>query len=169
MFHIVCFLVVERLLYHIIYSFYTMIVILAIFEIPIFFLLHKSNHMLRKGPLESARICIQDLETITSMNMHANWLLEPPGPAQRVFFQRLFLHPPTPASKNLAKWKMQCIHWGLSLFHNVRGLPWLDQGPEKQQHGWVQGTIWVPNWSPSSHKCAISSTPWLSTTKSTTL
>ena len=50
MFHIVCFLVVERLLYHIIYIFYTMIVILAIFGILIFFLLHKSNHMLRKGP-----------------------------------------------------------------------------------------------------------------------
>ena len=76
--------------------------------------------------------------------MHANWLLDPPVVRLRgFFFQRLFLHPPTPATKNLAKWKMQCIHWGLSLFHNVRGLPWLDQGPEKQQHGWVQGTIWV--------------------------
>ena len=90
MFHIVCFLVVERLLYHIIYSFYTIIVILASFEIPIFFLLHKSNHMLRKGPPESTRICIQDLETITSMNMHANWLLEPPGQAQRVFSKDYF-------------------------------------------------------------------------------
>ena len=107
-----------------------MIVILAIFGILIFFLLHKSNHMLRKGPLEITRICIQDLETITSMNMHANWLLEPPGPAQRVFFQRLFLHPPTPASRNSAQWVMQCIAGGWVLSQCERPLlAW--SGPRK--------------------------------------
>ena len=97
MFHIVCFLVVERLLYHIIYSFYTLIVILASFEIPIFFLLHKSNHMLRKGPPEITRICIQDLETITSMNMHANWLLDPPVVRLRGFFPKTILTPANPS------------------------------------------------------------------------
>ena len=110
MFHIVCFLVVERLLYHIIYSFYTLIVILASFEIPIFFLLHTSNHMLRKGPPESATICLQDLENNNKHKYARQLALEPPGPTQRGFFQRLFFTPANPQlSKNLAQWEIQCI------------------------------------------------------------
>ena len=90
MFHIVCFLVVERLLYHIIYSFYTMIVIFPIFWNSYIFLVAQKQPYAAQRALESARICIQDLETITSMNMHANWLLEPPGQAQRVFSKDYF-------------------------------------------------------------------------------
>ena len=90
MFHIVCFLVVERLLYHIIYIFYTMIVILAIFGILIFFLLHKSNHMLRKGPWE----CKNMHPGSWNNNKHeyARQLATGPpcGPAQRVFSKDYF-------------------------------------------------------------------------------
>ena len=90
MFHIVCFLVVERLLYLIIYIFYTMIVILAIFGILIFFLLHKSNHMLRKGPWE----CKNMHPGSWNNNKHeyARQLATGPpcGPAQRVFSKDYF-------------------------------------------------------------------------------
>ena len=91
MFHIVCFLVVERLLYHIIYIFYTMIVILAIFGILIFFLLHKSNHMLRKG-LSWDYKNMHPGSWNNNKHEYARQLATGPpcGPAQRVFSKDYF-------------------------------------------------------------------------------
>ena len=91
MFHIVCFLVVERLLYLIIYIFYTMIVILAIFGILIFFLLHKSNHMLRKG-LSWDYKNMHPGSWNNNKHEYARQLATGPpcGPAQRVFSKDYF-------------------------------------------------------------------------------
>ena len=73
--------------------------------------------MLRKGPPESATICLQDLENNNKHKYARQLALEPPGPTQRGFFQRLFFTPANPQlSKNLAQWEMQCItgSWVLS-------------------------------------------------------
>ena len=129
MFHIVCFLVVEWLLYHIIYSFYTIIVILASFEIPIFSCCTQATICCAKGSPEITRICIQDLETITSMNMHANWLLDPPVVRLRGFFPKTILTPANPSFQEFGQMEDAMHPLGVESFSQCERPPLAWSGP----------------------------------------
>ena len=109
----------------------------------LYFLCFTSNHMLRKRPPESATICLQDLENNNKHKYARQLALEPPGPTQRGFFQRLFFTPANPQlSKNLAQWEIQCITGSWVLSQCERSLLGWSR-PGEDNTGGYKCTMWV--------------------------